>query len=43
MQETLKTIQQLKDILGRLNTEDLSNSQRISLLQHNIKMLESTI
>ena len=31
----------LKKILSNLNTENLSNSQRIALLKHNIMLIES--
>lgn len=47
MQNTTNTttntavINDLKRILCSLNVEDLSNSQRIALLEHNIKMLQS--
>lgn len=37
----LDAIESLKRILGRLNTEDLSNSQRIEQLRHNISMMQS--
>lgn len=37
------TVSGLKRILASLNTEDLTNSQRIELLKLNIKMLESKI
>lgn len=37
----LDAIETLKGILGRLNTEDLSNSRRIEQLKYNISMLQS--
>lgn len=42
-EQIAKEIKDLKGILGRLNTEDLSNSQRIEVLRSNIKMLENKI
>ena len=39
----LEVIETLKGILCRLNTEDLSNSQRIEQLRHNISMMQSKV
>lgn len=39
----IEAIETLKGILRRLNTEDLSNSQRIEQLRHNISMMQSKV
>lgn len=42
-EQIAKEIKELKGILGRLNTEDLSNSQRIEQLKINIALMEAKL